>query len=491
MHSIAIPLATSALVGLIAVSNDSLWIDEGLSATKAIAPTIGAAWQELRTEGNTNMHMLLYMFCLWAWEKLFGSSEWALRAMNIPFYMLGVTALWLAAQKQARPFVLALCLVSPFLWFYLNEARTYSMLFGWSALATAALVYWQQEGQSPAFPWRQWTWVLALSCSAMIWTHVVGLFFEAAIFAFLLFTVRPAGLLRIARRAPVAVAFAVLANAALAAYYLWTKSQGVEANPIGRTSLMGILFWIYEFGGFAGLGPSRDELRSGSFAALQSYVAALVLLAIAWSAVAWFGLQRPAKKETVQAAGLGLFLVLLPLALFMVVGYVEGVRFLPRYAATSYGAFAAVAGILLCSSWHQGAGGKIAAGCLLGLLLSSSLALRFSSEHLKDDYRDATAQALESLRRGAHVWWGGDIDTARYYGMANPKAILRDTRSFETVADLRAAPGKTPDVVYLSKFDIYDPDSAIRNYVREQGYQQTAGPKTFTIWTKPDLILSP
>ncbi len=490
MRLIALPLVSSAVVGFIAVSGDSLWIDEGLSATKAIAPTVGAAWQELLTEGNTNMHMLLYMLCLWVWEKLFGSSEWALRAMNIPFFMLGVTALWLAARDKARPFVLVLCLVSPFLWFYLNEARTYSMLFGWSALATAALVYWQRDGQQVSFPWRRWTWVLALSSSAMIWTHVVGLFFEVAIFAFLLFAIRPSGLWRMARRVPLAVVFAIFANVALATYYLWTKSQGVEANPIGRTSPMGILFWVYEFAGFTGLGPGRDSLRSGSFEVLRSYATPLCLLAITWIAVAWIGLRKLTKPEITATVAIGSFLVLLPLALFLVAGYVEGVRFLPRYAATSYGAFAVVGATLMCSAWHTGAGGKIASTTLLGLLLASSLLLRFSPEHHKDDYRNATAQALESLRRGAHVWWGGDIDTARYYGMANPKAIPRDLRSFETVADLRAAPGKTPDVVYLSKFDIYDPVSAIRNYVREHGYQKTDGPKTFTIWTKPDLILS-
>jgi len=491
MNSIAIPLATSALVGLVAVSSDSLWIDEGLSATKAIAPTVEGAWHELRTEGITNMHMLLYMFSLWAWEKLFGSSEWALRAMNIPFYMLGVTALWFAASRQTRPFVLALCLVSPFLWFYLNEARTYSMLFGWSALATAAVVYWQREGRSSSFSWRQWTWVLVLSCSAMIWTHIVGLFFEAAILAFLLFTIRPLGLLRIARRTPLAVAFAVLANIALVAYYFWTKSQGVEANPIGRTSLMGLLFWMYEFGGFAGLGPSRDELRSGSFAVLQSSAAAFAVLAIAWSAVAWFGVRKLARQETIQAAGLGIFLVLLPLAAFMLVGYVEGVRFLPRYAATSYAAFAVIGATLLCSSWHQSLVGKIAAGCLLALLLTSSIALRFSSVHLKDDYRTAASQALRSLQSGAHVWWGGDVDTARYYGLPNPADVPRNERSFETASELRASPGKTPDIVYLSKFDIYDPTSSIRNFLEEQGYQQRTGPKTFTIWEKPRATVSP
>ena len=491
MRLIALPLVSSAVVGLIAVSGDSLWIDEGLSATKAIAPTVGAAWQELITEGSTNMHMLLYMFCLWAWEKIFGSSEWSLRAMNIPFFMLGVTALWLASPKKARAFLLVLCLVSPFIWFYLNEARTYSMLFGWSALATAALVYWQRNGQHASFPWRRWTWVLALSSSAMIWTHIVGLFFEAAIFTFLLFTLRPTGLWRLARRSPLAVVFAILANVALAGYYQWTKSQGVEANPIGRTSLMGVLFWIYEFAGFAGLGPGRDALRSGSFEVLWRYAPPLFLLALAWITTAWLGLRQSTKLEIAATATIGSFLVLMPLALFLLAGYVEGVRFLPRYAATSYAAFAVVGATMLCSAWHASTVGKIASTTLLGMLLISSLLLRFSTEHCKDDYRNATAQALESLRRGAHVWWGGDIDTACYYGMPNPKAIQRNIRSFETVADLRAAPGKAPDVVYLSKVDIYDPDSAIRNYVQEQGYEQTAGPKTFTIWTKPDLIFSP
>jgi len=491
MRLLALPLVSSALIGLIAVSGDSLWIDEGLSATKAIAPTVGAAWQELLTEGNTNMHMLLYMFCLWAWEKVFGSSEWSLRAMNVPFFMLGVAALWLAAPKKARAFLLVLCLVSPFLWFYLNEARTYSMLFGWSGLATAALVYWQRNGQQASFPWRRWTWILALSSSAMIWTHVVGLFFQAAIFAFLFFAMRPSGLWHMVRGAPLAVAFAIFANVALAAYYLWTKSQGVEANPIGRTSFMGVLFWVYEFAGFAGLGPGRDALRSGSFEVLWSYAAPLFLLAIAWMTVAWLGLLQLTKPEIAATATISFFLVLLPLALILLAGYIEGVRFLPRYAATSYGAFAVVGATLLSSAWHAGMGGRIASTALLVVLLSSSLLLRFSPEHQKDDYRAATAQALELLQRGAHMWWGGDIDTARYYGMANPKTIPRDMRSFEPVADLRAAPGKTPDIVYLSKFDIYDPDSAIRNYVQKQGYQQTAGPKTFTIWTKPDMTLSP
>ena len=101
--SVFVPLLAALGVGLVAVSSDSFWIDEGLSAVKAIAPTPAGVWQELRAEANTNLHMLFYMFALWGWEKLAGPSEWALRALNIPFFMLGVTALWKAGKFFPTP----------------------------------------------------------------------------------------------------------------------------------------------------------------------------------------------------------------------------------------------------------------------------------------------------------------------------------------------------------------------------------------------------
>lgn len=90
--SLLLPILASLGVGMLAVSSDSFWIDERLSAIEAVAPSLGEAWRELRDKANTKMHMLLYMAALWAWEKFFGSSEWALR-LNIPFFGLGVTAL--------------------------------------------------------------------------------------------------------------------------------------------------------------------------------------------------------------------------------------------------------------------------------------------------------------------------------------------------------------------------------------------------------------
>ena len=85
--------ALALLVGALAVTNQSLWIDEGSAALKAMEPSLGGWWHNLRTEGNSNLQLIGELFYLWGWEKIFGSSEIALRASNIPFFAGGVVAL--------------------------------------------------------------------------------------------------------------------------------------------------------------------------------------------------------------------------------------------------------------------------------------------------------------------------------------------------------------------------------------------------------------
>ena len=462
-ESVFVPLLASLAVGLLAVSSDSFWIDEGLSAVKAIAPTPVAVWQELRTEGNTNLHMLLYMFALWAWEKLAGPSEWALRAMNIPFYMLGVAALWGAVPRVMRPCLLAFCLLSPFLWFYLNEARTYSMLFGFSAVATAALVEWLDHGKDPFFAWARWGWILSLSLVALIWTHVVGLVFELAV-AILVFThVGRRGLPALLCKVWAPMMFLAATNLALVGYVLWTKTQGVEANPIGKTNVLGFVYWLYEFGGLSGLGPNRNELRINPFASLRPYFLPLGFLGLAWSAVllgGWKSLCSSPWRR--QAACLAFFLVLIPLLTFLLIGVWQGIRFLPRYAVSSYPAFALLASFFLCAAWTAG-GWRRWAGLLWLLALGvSCLNLRFNPAHAKDDYR-GVAQWLTARKIPAeNIWWAADTSTILFYGMPGVTPVINPAPS-----DL--AKQRHPSWVVLSKSDIYDAKGVLKNYLSQRG----------------------
>src|ERR1700722_5692375 len=78
-----------ALVGLVvclgAVSGDSVWIDEALTAQEAVHETAGGMWQMVLHDKGSDLQMPLYIFYIWGWVKMFGAGDWALRAANIPW----------------------------------------------------------------------------------------------------------------------------------------------------------------------------------------------------------------------------------------------------------------------------------------------------------------------------------------------------------------------------------------------------------------------
>ena len=119
------------------VSGESLWIDEGYSAKLAMQPTLSAWAATLSSIPGSEPQMPGYQLYLWAWSRIFGLSEWALRLANLPWALLFTAALAWGSERllQMRRVWLIVCL-SPFLWFYMNEARPYAMMIGLSMATT-------------------------------------------------------------------------------------------------------------------------------------------------------------------------------------------------------------------------------------------------------------------------------------------------------------------------------------------------------------------
>jgi len=122
------------LVCLVAISRQSLWIDEAFMAVKASQPTLAAWWRAMLEGGGSDLQMPLYMIYVWGFAKIFGLSEWSLRAANIPWFVAGVAAFIRVFPRPQRPAVAAVTLAAPFAWYYLNEARPYTMQLGASLL---------------------------------------------------------------------------------------------------------------------------------------------------------------------------------------------------------------------------------------------------------------------------------------------------------------------------------------------------------------------
>jgi hypothetical protein len=92
--------------------------------------------------------------------------------------------------------------------------------------------------------------------------------------------------------------------------------------------------------------------------------------------------------------------------------------------------------------------------------------------------------AAAALRSGKTVWWVADHVTAQYYGLEVPKANPDQLIWFndENERDTRNKP--VPDLIFLSKPEIHDPEKNVLSYINEHGYRLTGQLIAFRIYTR-------
>jgi hypothetical protein len=115
--------------------------------------------------------------------------------------------------------------------------------------------------------------------------------------------------------------------------------------------------------------------------------------------------------------------------------------------------------------------------CLL--LAISSLSTRFSPRFAKDDYRTAAQIAKFSHEDEKTIWWAADSATANYYGLEFSEKVLNVMGL--SAEELHSLP--IPDIVLVSKKDIYDPQNAISSFLSERSYATTYA-AAFSIYKK-------
>ena len=468
-----------------AFSTDSLWIDEAHAALRATQPTIAAWWQMMIDDKGSDLQMPLYMFYLWVWEKLAGSGEFALRLANLPWFILSQLSLWLAFSRDrpARYLVVGLAAVSPFLWFYLNEARPYIMQYAGACIVFA--VVWRGS-REPVFLLRPaWMWSFGVGLFVLCTSSMLGAVWAAGAVAAWVYLARAslAGRWRTLCTAPVLTTVALLAIAG--GYFLWTLQLGARAS-VGPTSLSNLLFVIYELSGLSGLGPGRLEIRENGVRAFGGFGMAIALglipLLIVLAAVAR-EICRVATRPQVIA---GALYAVLPATVLIAVGYVEHFPLLGRHFIS----LAPVAFVLfvsgaeaLCRSRRRI--GSMFAVAVVAVWITSSVSLRLLDRHRKDDYRNAAAAAVKSLDAGEIVWWSADHFAARYYGVplndsgAGRKASL----VFNATAE-QLERSLSPDVIIASKPDIFDASGALADFVHSRGFVPAQRLPAFTIWER-------
>jgi mannosyltransferase len=125
--AIAIITALAAAVRLRHLGEQSIWVDEAASATRATMP-LHAMWLLI---GTRETNMALYFLILRVWIDLFGQSEAALRLPSAFASIATVPVLYCAGRRMfgATAGIVAALLfaLAPSSVFYAQEARGYSM----------------------------------------------------------------------------------------------------------------------------------------------------------------------------------------------------------------------------------------------------------------------------------------------------------------------------------------------------------------------------
>ena len=145
------------------------WHDEGISIGIASHP-LAELPRLLRQDGSPPLYYAILHF----WMRAFGSAEAATHLLSLLFSLGTVGAAWWAGRslfgRRVGWFFVALAAINPFLAFYANETRMYSMVVFLTTLLTASFVH--------AFVYRRRRYLVLFSVSLalLLYTHNWALF---------------------------------------------------------------------------------------------------------------------------------------------------------------------------------------------------------------------------------------------------------------------------------------------------------------------------
>ncbi len=470
------------VVFAVAISGESLWIDEALTATKARTATLGDWWRRMADEKMSDLQMPLYMFLVWALAKIFGTGEWALRALNLPWMIAGGVAFLQSFPQKSQRFAAGLVLLTaPFAWYYLNEARPYAMQLGGALLVVAAL----QALSQPAAPRRTERGWFGIFCAGLLvlgGCNMLGMIWVAG--ALVLALIFPDTKQLLQRNYALTLATGG-GLTLLTAYYFWTSSVGARASAVAGTGWANVVFAGYELAGFTGLGPSRLQLREFGAAALRPYLGWLGVYAVLWSFILFRGCASLNPGANWRRWLGGVACAAGPVLVLVAVGIVAHFRLLGRHvtplAAVGFWLLTLGCAVLVRERawWKRGV-----VGFWVSLSLISCLSLRFAPRHARDDYRNAATRAQVALERGQVVWWSAARAGAEYYRLPTDLPPGSNGAAVEliNVAPAALAHLPRPDLVVASKPDLHDAGGALAAYLSVNGYRPAETLAGFTIW---------
>jgi len=412
--------ALALVIALLSIDDRSLWTDE-IGTWQLTLPNTFSAWSSgFWSHYNSDGQIPLYHAFMWGWVQLFGSDEWVLRAANIPWLILALAGCArMSESRDERSWLFLSFSLSAFIWYYTNDARPYILFVAGACWILAGVIALSKPGGDEKVTADKGLCWLLLGAVVLIGGSVLGAFWLAGL-AFALAFFWPAALVRAwgaARREWLPVLLAVLVIGVLLWIAIHSHLAGARASQAADFSLAGMAYGMIELLGAAGLGPSRNDLRTQVRSIQPLQLLAMVALAMlsAWTCLtAWWEMKSGRARAAVLTA------VIVPLLLMVALGLLLHWRVVGRHLSALFPLLILAQARFLQRSFSPEATsiGRTAGLLLIAGLLASSLSIRWVPRHDKDDYRMAASWARAALEKGKSVVWVADERGLSYYGLA-------------------------------------------------------------------------
>jgi hypothetical protein len=451
-------------------------------------------WQEMLRLRWPELQAPLYMAYMWCWQHTFGDGEWASRMATAPWFILGGLSLVMAFDKPVqRSCALLTVVLNPFTWFYLNEARLYALQLGLTYVLVGALIRLRnvQANDSSAFEMR-WVMLFCVTFWLLSALTVLGMIWAGSAILVLPFLFSRHSLSRMLTTYWRMLLVLTLSLAPCAAYYAWTRLMGTRASH-GVTDWRSLCFIFFEQLGFNGLGPGRLALRDFGPSSLKPWLPTLVMYGVVLGLLLVTGVSVILRRENRRAGIAAVIALVLPMSFMMAIGFYMQFRLLGRHCTPLVAGFVLLLSLGAAALWERRSFAPRV--CLLVFVLlsaASCLSQRFASRHAKDDYRAAASIGNKGLAKGCSVWWNAEPFGSEHYHLnASTDAptrgrawiLLNPPEGFEDTTSL-------PDIVILSKRDIYDVKGTVRAFLERAHYVRRLALPAFTIFTPSRDTLS-
>jgi len=405
------------LMPLIPISGESLWFDEGTTSYFAGQETLDDVWYQLNTTTFSESQMPGYILYMWGWEKIFGNSEWALRMSNYPWLvllLLGVARLPL--DRPAKYTALALLVLSPFVWYNMDEARSTTAILSLGGLALCGLVsFFEGEAEQQ----RGGILLTLIACAVGLTFNMLFYFAVLPIGAYAVFMAiaQKRGFKEMLQAWWPAIVGLGLVGGGMLIYYIGTLLRGaggVKEMP----SVANLGFVLYEFLGFNGLGPSREAMKESLGADLIiGRLPYMIPMLAALGGLFWLVIRNQKLPKILTHPLLLSFI--LGLASFFVAALVVKFQFWGRHAVYLYPFFVLYLGHIISQLSQQDAKStRLVAFASLALWGVSCLIVRFDPAYQKRGAREAIATAATHLSSTeVPIGWTTNWMVGYYYGL--------------------------------------------------------------------------